>query len=73
MLPAIVVILFCQVLATVGLAGVSAAGIKDPNNRARAGAVVVLLAILTLLPAGWQTAEVINSATRSPFSKLRGY
>ena len=73
MLPAIVVILFCQLLATVGLAGVSAAGIKDPNNRARAGAVVFLIGILTVLPAGWQTAEVINLGTRSPFSQLRGY
>ena len=73
MLPAIVLILFCQVLATVGVAGISAGRIEDHKARGQAQVLVLLLALATIIPAGWQTAEVWNSATRSPFSELRGY
>lgn len=58
MFPAVVLILFCQLLALFGIAGVSAARIKEIDKRNTVSVYLGLLALLTIVPAGWQTGEV---------------
>ena len=73
MLPAIVLILWANLLAVLG-AGVAATGaIADDDRRRKVFSLISLIAILTMVPATWQTLEVWNQATRPLPGLLNNY
>ena len=79
MLPAIAVILWCNLLAVLSNGYLKTISIDSKGRRQQAQGFLVVAALVTLVPASWQTFEVIRAGVearekveqiqrRSPFS-----
>lgn len=60
MLPAIAVILWCNLLAVLTNGYLKVISIEAPAKQATARLILGSIALITLVPATWQTAEVVN-------------
>ena len=60
MLPAIAVILWCNLLAILGNSYLKVIALDAPAKKATARSVFVSIAVITLGLASWQTAEVVR-------------
>ena len=60
MLPAIAVILWCNLLAVLGNGYFKVIALDAPAKKATARSVFAFIAIITLGLASWQTAEVVR-------------
>ena len=60
MLPAIAVILWCNLLAVLTNGYLKVISIEAPAKQATARLILGFIAVITLVPATWQTEEVVN-------------
>ena len=60
MLPAIAVILWCNLLAALGNGYLKVISLDAPAKKATARSVFASIAVITLGLASWQTAEVVR-------------
>ena len=65
MLPAIAVILWCNLLAVLTNGYLKVISIEAPAKQATARLILGATAVITLMPATWQTAEVVNEGIKA--------
>ena len=65
MLPAIAVILWCNLLAVLTNGYLKIISIEDPAKQATARLILGSIAVITLVPATWQTAEVVYEGMKT--------
>lgn len=65
MLPAIAVILWCNLLAVLTNGYLKVISIEAPAKQATARLILGAIAVTTLVPATWQTAEVVNQGIKA--------
>lgn len=71
MLPAIVLILWANLVALLGVGAALGQSISDDKRRQAATTILGIAAVISFVPATWQTIEVWNQATDSTPGFLR--
>ena len=65
MLPAIAVILWCNLLAVLSNGFLKIISIDSTDKRRQAQGVLAAVAVITLVPASWQTFEVVRAGVEA--------